>query len=236
MLALLHPRAAGAGILLAVALGCRDAPTAPPQASIPALSPALAGDTSSTMPSVPAEVLWGTTEILFYDSRYGGAPHAVITGDMEYIGNRASMDIKYTIAGDGTDHDNVVHDEQNLFYFPLSPRRFTRKVDVATLKNCGLTINAGTTHRAWWWVWFPVVPPYESSRPATQSVAHTLQTDLCPAPEEEPPPDGGSGGGGGSGGWITIETCYYWAYYENGVLVDIELRYCDYSDIPVNQQ
>jgi hypothetical protein len=59
----------------------------------------------------------------------------------------------------------------------------------------------------------------------------------APQCEPEPPADdGNNGGGGATGGWVTMETCHYWAHYVNGVLVDIELRYCTYDQIPIAEE
>ena len=227
-------RLAGVGALLAVAAACRDMPAMPAvldTSAISAMSSTL--DTIDEIPINP-EILWATTTTAFNDGRYGGQPTVKVVADMEYIGNRGSHDITYTIRGDGSELTQRVYNEQNQTYSPKSRHRFTHPVYVRTNKNCGLDVDAHTSHQAWWHVWLSWAPNWTSIRATAGSKAQHLQTEFCRAPEEEAPDDGdNSGGGGGTGGWVTIETCHYWAHYVNGVLVDIELRYCTYDQIPV---
>jgi hypothetical protein len=146
--------------------------------------------------------------------------------------------LTYSIGGDGSLISDKVRDEQNATYSPAATNRFRSVFDFVTSKTCGLDFSARTTHQAQWSVWIPGAPGWASGKDTKGSVAQRLQTDLCPAPEEEAPDEGAgnNGGGGTTGGWVTMETCHYWAHYVNGVLVDIELRYCTYDQIPIAEE
>lgn len=227
----------GSGAIIALALACRDAPTAPPvptpATGAPGFSADIVTDTVSEVPPA-ATIFWATTSATFKDGSDGSPPRAIVTADMEYYGNRGSHNISYAITGDEPDISGSVYDVQNRTYSPGFRHRFTRPVEVPTHKTCGLTINAHTTHQAWWHVWLILVPDWQSTHDTKVSRSTTFTTAACP-----PPPGSdstGNSGGGGGGGWITIETCYYWAYYVNDVLVAIELRYCDYTTIPIAEE
>ena len=223
--------AAGAALAAFLILACRDAPVAPesPVDAAPALS--LAPDTVVEPPG-PAEILSAWTEIHFYDGSHGGEPLAEFKVGMEYFGNRALMSTSYSITGEGYSplRDKIVNN-QDTFYVPWLRKRFEQIYGVPTNKNCGLLIEAQTQHQAWWFFYVRGFVNHET----TKAIVHTLGTPLQIEPcEPEPTPGGGGGGEGGSGGgWITIETCHYWAHYVNRVLVSIELRYCEYDTIPI---
>lgn len=216
----------GAGASLCLALACRDAPTAP-AAGGPGPSFDVITDTVSSAPPLP-EIIWAKTEIAWNDGRYGGGPAARITADMEYIGNRGSHNIHYSVVGDEPDIVGNLYDVQNRAYSPFARHRFTRPVTVATQKNCGLTIDAHSDHQAWWAVWFPVVPSWESTKATRVSTGPTVQSELCLAPEQT-----SSGGGGGS--YLIITTCWYWATIVGGRVTAVELDYCESTVIPIDE-
>lgn len=224
---------AATGVALAATLlfGCRDAPTAP--AVVPETpSFSATSDSLDEMPGL-AVIYRAWTKVRFSDGRFGPAGALIIAG-MEYKANRATMNTRYSITGEESISSNIFN-QQDSYLDLFSVKTWEEEYFVPTTKNCGLRIGAGTQHDVWWHLWFPSTSlrPWESTHTIQFSIADPVQTDPCPPPEPEPSPEGGAGGGGSSGGWITIETCHYWAHYVNGVLVDIELRYCEYDQIPI---
>ena len=214
-----------AGLLI---IGCRDAPTAPMELADSVAVPAFALDSSAELP--PAKITYAYTQIGFYDGSHGGEPSAEISVGMRYIGNQASMTTNYSITANGVTRSDKIFNPQNALYDISYEKRFDKVYYIPTGTKCSLRIDADTQHQAWWQLWIRISPDPTSDREIKFTRGDTFTTDPC---EPDPPPDGG---GGGSGGWITIETCYYWAYYVNGVLIDIELRYCEYDTVPVADQ
>ena len=149
---------------------------------------------------------------------------------MTYIGNRASMSTNYSISGAFAENRTIVN-YQDAFYNPLPEKRWTEWYYVPTGGfKCSLDMSASTQHTAWWHYWVRWAPDSESTRDYVFSQG---KHQLAPC-DHQPHPDSTNGGDGGSyRGTITIETCYYWAHYVNGVLVNIELRYCTYDHVPV---
>jgi hypothetical protein len=224
---------AATGVALAATFlfGCRDAPTAP---TIDPETPSFSATSDSLNEMPGAAAIYRTwTKLRFSDGRFMRAGALIIAG-MEYKANRAAMNTRYSITGEETISSQIFN-QQDSYLDLLSVKTWEEEYFVPTTKNCGLRIGAGTQHDVWWHLWFPSTPlrPWESPREIQFSTADPVQTDPCPPPEPEPSPEGSPGGGGSYGGWITIETCYYWAHYVNGVLVDIELRYCEYDQIPI---
>jgi len=222
--------AAGAALAALLIVACRDAPVAPEIDPAPSLS--LAPDTAVELPG-PAEILSAWTEISHYDGSHGGQPLAEFKVGMEYYGNRASMSTSYSITGEGYSplKDKIIN-TQDTYYIPWLRKRFEQIYGVPTNRNCGLLIEAQTQHQAWWFVFVRGLVNYESTKAIVITQGTPLQIEPC---EPEAPSDGSGGGDGdgGSSGWVTIETCHYWAHYVNGVLVGIELRYCEYDTIPI---
>lgn len=221
--------ATGAALAAFLIVACRDAPVAPAWSEDGALALSVATDTVNELPG-PAEILSAWTDISFYDGRHGGEPLAEFKVGMEYYGNRAEMSTSYSITGEGYSplRDKIVN-QQDTFYVPWLRKRFEQIYGIPTNKNCGLLIEARTEHRAWWFVYLRGLVDHESTR----AIVNTLGTPLHIEPCDPETPSGGGGEGGSHDGYITIETCYYWAHYVNGVLVSIELRYCEYDIIPV---
>lgn len=222
----------GAALVSLVLQACRDAPVAPDDVTGVLPSASIAADTVDELPG-PAEILSAWTDITFYDGSRGGQPVAEFRVGMEYYGNRALMTTSYSITGEGVSITDRIVNPQDAYYMPWLTKRFEEIYTIPTNKNCGLFLEASTQHDAWWFVFIRGLVNYESRRDIKFTTGSPLHTDPC---EPQPPPDGGGGGGGWSGGWITIETCYYWAHYFNGVLVGIELRYCEYDIVPVADQ
>lgn len=218
-----------AGILVAA---CRDAPTTVPT---PGPLSSISGEELDLVDEVPgpARITYAYTQVGFYDGSLGGEPVAEIGAGMRYIGNHATMATSYRITGEGINATDKIPNEQKTIYVPWLEKRWDENYQIPTNRNCGLLIEADTQHMARWSVSVRGFPEWESNRDTRFTLATPLQVQPC---EPEPPPDGGGGNGGWSGGWITIETCYYWAHYFNGVLVDIELRYCEYDTVPVADQ
>jgi hypothetical protein len=226
--------AAGAALAASFLVGCRDAPTAPAVVQeTPSFS--ATGDSLGEMPG-PASIYRAWTKIRFSDGRYGPVGALFLTG-MEYKANRATMSTSYSISGEESLSDRIFN-QQDTYLDLFTVRTWEEEYFVPTTKNCGLTITARTQHDAWWHLWLPSLPlrPWESEHTIWFTSAEPVQVDPCPPAETDPPPGGSPGGGGSSGGWITIETCYYWAYYVNDVLVAIELRYCVYQNIPIAEE
>ena len=223
--------ATGAALAVFLILACRDAPTAPiaPVDSATVFSSEKEG--LDALPG-PARILSAYTEIGFYDGRRGGEPMAEFRVGMSYIANRASMVTAYSITGEGTSLSDRISNQQDSFYNPFLEKNWDEIYYVPTNRNCGLLIEANTQHGAWWLVWLRLIPNSESTRTYKFTLGTPLQIEPC---EPEAPADDATpnDGGGTEGGWITIETCYYWAHYVNGALVSIELRYCTYDTIPI---
>lgn len=224
-----HRAATGATVAVFLILACRDAPTAPVVAVDAA--PSLAVDKDPTGELKPAQIISAYTEIAFFDG-YGGQPLAEFRVGMEYTGNRASMSTSYSITGDGVAMKDEIRNQQDAFYNPSPYKRWDEIYYVPTSRNCGLLIEAQTQHQAWLVVWLRWLPNWESTKATRTTLGTPLQLDPC---DPDAPPSGGSssGGGGGSGGWITVETCHYWAHFVGGVLVSTELRYCEFDAIPI---
>lgn len=224
--------ATGAALAAFLILACRDAPVAPDVSADVAPSLSLAPDTIAELPG-PAEIISAWTDIHFYDGRHGGEPLAEFKVGMEYFGNRALMTTSYSITGEGYSpvRDRIVN-TQDTYYIPWLRKRFEQIYGIPTNKNCGLLIEARTEHQAWWFVFFRGLVNPESSRVFRHTLGTPLQIEPC-EPEAPPMGGGGEGEGGSGGGWVTVETCHYWAHYVNRVLVSIELRYCEYDTIPI---
>lgn len=229
--------AIGLACVVVLAIGCRDAPTAPPTAA------SLSASMSDTVDELPPEarILSAYTEVGFYDGGHGGEAVAEFKVGMEYIGNKATMSTRYTITGEGLNLSDRINNAQDAFYDLRPIKKFDEIYYVPPNRTCGIVIDAQTQHQAWWWVYFRWVPQWESPRATRNTFAPPYHVEACREeqeglPEEEGGGDG-SGDGGGSGAlWITIETCHYWAHYVGGVLVSTELRYCEFDTIPVADQ
>jgi hypothetical protein len=219
--------ALGAALAGALLIACRDAPTAPATASDATAVPSFSGDSGDA--AKLAKIISAYTRVDFYDGSHGGEPVMEIQTGMVYWGNRATMSTNYSIVGAETSkHDRIVN-QQDAFYNPILDKHFDETYFVPTGATCGLSLSADTQHQAWWYFWVRWFPNSETTRDIAFTQDGPLQLEPC-----EPPPPASPGGGGTSGGgYITIETCHYWAYYVNGVLVNIELRYCDYDTIPI---
>jgi hypothetical protein len=187
----------------------------------------LSSDSATYLPG-PAEIYSAYTEISFYDGSHGGSPAAEFRVGMEYLGNRALMSLSYDIKGDNLSVSDKIINQEDSFYDLHMRKSWDELYTVPVERNCGLRITARTQHQAWWFLWLRVLPNWESTKDIDYSTA-SLEREAC-QPKE---PDNDGGGGGSHGGWITIETCHYWAHYMNGALVAIELRYCTYDTIPV---
>ena len=221
--------ATGAALAVLLLIACRDAPTVPVAPPDTASAPSFDIDSLNEPPG-PAQILEAYTDVDFYDGSHGGEPSMAIMTHTTYIGNRASMSTEYAIRGAFNETRNIFN-TQDSFYNPLFEKRWTEWYYIPTGGfKCSLTMEARTQHVAWWNVWIRWFPNGESTRDIKFSYDdHKLHE--CDHP---PHPDSTNGGDGGSyRGTITIETCYYWAHYVNGVLVDIELRYCTYDHVPV---
>ena len=221
----------GAALVSLVLQACRDAPVAPEVESVTP-SPSIAADTVDGLPG-PAEILSAWTDISFYDGSRGGVPVAEFRVGMDYYGNRAVMATSYSITGEGVSIADRIVNPRDTYYTPWLPKRFEEIYAIPTNKNCGLFLEAHTQHEAWWFVFIRGLVNYESPRAIRFTTGTPLHTDPC---EPQPPPGGGGNDGESGGYWIIIETCYYWAHYVNGVLVNIELRYCEYDQVPVADQ
>ena len=222
----------GAALVSLVLQACRDAPAALDDVTGVAPSASIAADTVDELP-VPAEILTAWTDISFYDGSRGGQPVAEIRAGMTYYGNRAQMATSYSITGEDYSLSDKIVNYQDSYYIPWLEKRFEQMYTIPTNRNCGLLISARTQHEAWWFVFIRGLVDHESTRAIKFTLGTPLQIEPC---EPVPPPDGSGEGGDSGGRWITIETCYYWAHYVNNVLVDIELRYCEYDQIPVADQ
>ena len=223
--------ATGAALAIVTLAACRDAPTVPIENTQVATDVAtdawISSDSVPEMPG-PAEIRYAYTGLSFYDGSRGGEPLLEISVATEYRGNRAEISTAYAITGEITRNDRIVN-FQNSFYNPFLWKRWDEIYQIPTVVDCGMSADANTQHRAWWDVWFRGIAPNWDSGRVLRFTTATAASKSC---EPKPPPDE-AGGGGGTGGWINIETCYYWAHYVNGVLVDIELRYCTYDQVPV---
>ena len=219
--------ATGAALAVLALIACRDAPKVPLAPDDSLSGPLLSVDSLGEAPA-PASIRNEYTRVSFYDGSHGGeASMGILTG-MEYIGNRASMSTNYSMRG-SVSRSSRIYNEHDALYDPSLWKRWAEQYYVPTGATCGFDMEAETEHGAWWSVWLRIFPNWTGSRVLKFSRDGPVRAPDC---EEEAPPDDNSGGGG-TGGWITIETCYYWAHYVNGVLVDIELRYCRYDQVPV---
>lgn len=220
--------ATGAALAALGLIACRDAPTVPVAPPDSVFTASLSIDTVNELPG-PAQILRAYTEVGFYDGSHGGEPSMSIVAHMTYIANRATMSTDYSIRGAFNEERNIFN-QQDSFYNPFLEKAWTEWYYVPTGGiKCDLSMSASTQHFAWWYFWVRWAPNSESTRAFRASRGNHEVPPCDPAP----PDTTNSGGGGSSGGWITIETCHYWAHYVNGVLVDIELRYCTYDQVPV---
>ena len=225
-------RITATGVALAVLLftACRDAPTLPLSPADSVLAPSLSVDSVDEAP-IPADIRNAYTLVSFYDGTYAGEPMMEITARMEYIGNKALMITRYAISG-AVNKQNTVTNDHDGFWNPALWKHWSAYYAVPTGSiKCGMHMEADTDHAAWWDIWVRLGPNPRGTK-VWKFTSDEFETPPC---DHGPHPDDStnSGGGGSSGGWITIETCHYWAHYVNGVLVDIELRYCTYDQIPV---
>jgi hypothetical protein len=228
-------RIVGASLVLFVG-ACRDAPTALtlPENTPPSASISL--DSTDEFPPQP-RIINPYTIIGF--AQQGGQHVVELRVGMEYIGNKASMTTDYSIVGDQVSQHDRIYNEQDAFY-TLSWdvwRRFDQVYYVQTARSCGLEINATTQHQAWWFLYLRLIPDWKSPRATTGSRATPY--DLGPCEEEEPEPAEGerrqetttTSAGGGT---ITVESCWYWDHYLNGVYTHTTLDHCDVWVYPVD--
>jgi hypothetical protein len=241
-------RVVGVTLGLCVGVACRDAPTDPrltpetePSASLTFESPPRV-DSSAQLPPNP-RILNAYTNIGYAEQ--GGRYLLELRVGMEYIGNKASMATDYSIIGDGVSQHDKLYNEQDGFYTAsLSAwKHFDQVYYIEVPRSCGLEFDAYTHHQAWWLLYLRLMPDWKSPKATVGSKGMPHHLPPCEEEEEEPEEvegeierrtstttSGGGGEGGGSGS-ITIETCWYWAYIENGVVTNIELDYCTITTI-----
>jgi hypothetical protein len=244
-------RVVGVTLGLCVGVACRDAPTDPrptvaglqPSASLTLESPGRI-DSVDQLPPEP-RILNPYTHIGYAEQ--GGRYLLELRVGMEYIGNKASMTTDYSITGDGvSQHDKIYNEHDGFYTANLSGwKRFEQVYYIEVPRSCGLEFDAYTHHQAWWWLYLRLMPDWKSTRATAGSKGVPYQLQPCEEEEEESEEvegeierrsttttsGGGGDGGSGGGGSITIETCWYWATIENGVVVNVELDYCTISTI-----
>lgn len=234
-----------AGLAMCVALACRDAPTAagspghrpaPPESVTAPVFPGptidLVIDTVQELPPM-ANILNAYTRINFFKS--GDRNVGEYSVGMEYRGNRASMKTQYTVSGSASLRDEFFSEHSSVFSLSQI-RRFDQVYYIEVPTDCGLSFDGNTLHSAWWFVYFPGVPPDLVQTPKAQltTVAPPLRLEPCEG-EQEPVTTTTISGGTNGGGYITITTCWYWATIVNGRVVAVELDYCESTIIPIDE-
>jgi hypothetical protein len=231
-------RTALAVCVLGVALACRDAPTEATEVEGVAAAPGIPAfailppDTVEEAPPM-ATIHWAYTEIDYYDGRQGGQSIITVIAEMEYTGNRASHETSFRATSPTQSIYQTFTDDQATYFNLWFRNKFRSNFFVTLQKYCDLTLEAHTKHQAWWDVFIPRLPMWRDQRYTTVSQAPSKATEPCPYDD-----DGGPGNGSSSGSttYLTIETCYYWAYWENGQIVSIELDYCETTTVPLNEE
>jgi hypothetical protein len=153
----------------------------------------------------------------------------------EFLGNKSSITLHYTITGDDVSTlDDRITDELDAFYDLHVWKRFDGIYNVEVAKFCGLTLEGTSQHQAWWSLFIRWLPDWIGTRGWGFSLGTPLTLQPCPDDEHKESTSSTSSSAGG-GGSITITTCWYWATIVGGRVVNIELDYCDRTVIPIDE-